>query len=150
MEELMLWLSGIFRLFTNKYVLLGFIALATISSIYFTIKRDERIVKEQTKIIEVLNNQLAIATLERENMSKTLDLVGQTIQHNTRLLKEIQDDNAAINASIQKELKASQDERLARLAAQKPGLIEIKVNKATGRVFNQVMLETRTFYEANK
>lgn len=146
----MFWLSGVFRLATNKYILLGFIAMTVLGTIYFAIQRDQKIIKEQAKVVDILKHQLTVISMEKENARKTIEVVTKAVEYNSKMLDEVRNQNIQIYASTRENLKAVQDSRLKDLAAAKPGLIQIKINKATDKVFKQLMDETSQFLQEQK
>jgi len=116
------------------YVIIGMVLIITAASggVFYMQKRIEKLA-EETVQLEIQNQSLQaeIAYIEKFAMEQELRM--------NALSTELQTANDGL-VSLRKILA---DHDLTRLALEKPGLIENRINSATTRLFNELMKETQ-------
>jgi hypothetical protein len=112
---------------------IAFIALASIGFWYY---------KDSQARIEALraNNALLLAAAETNQATINEMLLQQAI--NQQLLKELTDKLLEAETYLTELRRILHKHDLTRLAEEKPGLIERRINEATRKVFDSIMLST--------
>ena len=87
---------------------------------------------------DILNANLQKAQIEIESAKKTFEEYRETITAQQEALKELNKQLTDVEIKTSKLSKTLARHELDRLAGEKPGLIKIKANKATKKVFENL------------
>lgn len=88
--------------------------------------------------IAELNQQLAAQAIRDQEQKRTIETLQDTLEKTTLELKNQSDQNALIEARMNRYLAIFRNHDLTKLAAAKPRLIEQRVNEGTRNVFNEI------------
>ena len=138
------------KVITNKTVLIGVgIALLLISfyGIYkyqsYNLEKYSQVIENQTAVISTLEYRLAEANRLTEKLSKNNDTIIRIIQDTSDRLGQLNIKNNEVKKQISEVKREISDTRLRKLTEAKPGLIELKVNKATESIFKTLEEESK-------
>jgi hypothetical protein len=133
----------LYKLLLNKYTIAIAVTLAATG--FFAFQNHQIKLREQR--LTELSAEVHKLSIEKDAARAQVKELTKIVESNTILLKAIKDSQQATLDNIKQEIKIVNDRRLNDLANKKPGLIEIRANKATERVFQHIEDETKKFHD---
>jgi uncharacterized protein YlxW (UPF0749 family) len=97
------------------------------------------------KANKVLSVELEVKNMQVQELSNSLNQFQRSIQLQRAQLNNLSARSAEIERDAQEARAVFERNNLEQLSAAKPGLIQIRVNRATQNVFDTIEKETRDF-----
>lgn len=104
----------------------------------------------QDRIAEA-NQKVAAQTARAESAEANLEFMQESLARQQRNLGKLADESVIIRKEQQETINIFSEHDIQKLAEAKPGLIELRVNRGTERVFNQLEeITDPTTYKTNE
>lgn len=111
----------------SKYLIIAIVVLLGLFGAYFKLTQNR---------IEALNQQVATLEVANQQNQATIDNMRTTALRNEQRNQELQTRLEQADASLNTLRRTLQEHDLSRLAAERPGLIEPRMQGATDELFN--------------
>lgn len=134
----MFFLSAIKWLKGNVTLLL---TLAIAGSLGFLYLQTQSLIQNNSKLTSELNSK----TKELEQLSSSFANFQNSIKEQEIALNTVYEDNINTRRQMTQALKIFNEHNLQELSKAKPGLIELRVNNATQRIFDTLEQESEEF-----
>ena len=129
------------RGFGGLTMYMGIVVLAG-SAAYFKYSQDR---------IAEANQKVAAQTARAESAEANLEFMQESLARQQRNLGKLADESVIIRKEQQETINIFSEHDIQKLAEAKPGLIELRVNRGTERVFNQLEeITDPTTYKTNE
>lgn len=131
----MIWLAGL----KNNITLVLMLAIAGLLGFLY--------LKTQSleKTNELLNVKIEQKDAQIVQLNANMQSLTSSIETQSRELTAFYDKTRKVQNDMRNKLKIFEEHNLRNLSREKPGLIELRVNKATEEVFREIENETQTF-----
>lgn len=131
----MIWLAGL----KNNITLVLILAIAGLLGFLY--------LKTQSleKTNELLNVKIEQKDAQIVQLNANMQSLTSSIETQSRELTAFYDKTRKVQNDMRNKLKIFEEHNLRNLSREKPGLIELRVNKATEEVFREIENETQTF-----
>jgi uncharacterized protein HemX len=110
----------------TKYLIVALVVMIGLFYAYFKITQDK---------IAFLNQEITTLNIANEQNQKTIETMQLTAKQNEERSRKLQENLDQAEAGLNTLRKTLQEHDLTRLAAQKPGLIEPRMQGATDELF---------------
>jgi len=110
----------------TKYLVIALVVMLGLFYAYFKITQDK---------IAFLNQEVATLNIANEQNQQTIQTMKVTAEQNAERNRELQSNLDAAEAGLNTLRRTLQEHNLTRLAAEKPGLIEPRMQGATNDLF---------------
>jgi septal ring factor EnvC (AmiA/AmiB activator) len=134
----MFFLSAVKWLKGNVTLLL---ILAIAGSLGFLYLQTQSLIQNNSKLTSELNSK----TKELEQLSSSFANFQNSIKEQEIALNTVYEDNINTRRQMTQALKIFNEHNLQELSKAKPGLIELRVNNATQRIFDTLEQESQEF-----
>jgi septal ring factor EnvC (AmiA/AmiB activator) len=134
----MFFLSAVKWLKGNVTLLL---ILAIAGSLGFLYLQTQSLIQNNSKLTSELNSK----TKELEQLSSSFKNFQNSIKEQEIALNTVYEDNINTRRQMTQALKIFREHNLQELSKAKPGLIELRVNNATQRIFDTLEQESEEF-----
>jgi uncharacterized protein HemX len=134
----MFFLSAVKWLKGNVALLL---ILAIAGSLGFLYLQTQSLIQNNSKLTSELNSK----TKELEQLSSSFANFQNSIKEQEIALNTVYEDNINTRRQMTQALKIFNEHNLQELSKAKPGLIELRVNNATQRIFDTLEQESQEF-----
>jgi len=134
----MFFLSAVKWLKGNVTLLL---ILAIAGSLGFLYLQTQSLIQNNSKLTSELNSK----TKELEQLSSSFANFQNSIKEQEIALNTVYEDNINTRRQMTQALKIFREHNLQELSKAKPGLIELRVNNATQRIFDTLEQESEEF-----
>lgn len=137
-------------LISNKKLIMPLLGILVAASIFAYIKYQSILINAHKEAQEQQKETIVNLENSLKESNKSIDkliTINNDLVENTQKAVQKLDDLRKTNEEVSRQINAVKtqvsDARLRSLAEVKPGLIEIKVNKATEKTFKQIEEETK-------
>ena len=134
----MFFLSAVKWLKGNVALLLILAIAGSLGFLYF---QTQRLIQNNAQLTSDLN----LKTRELEMLSSSFTNFKQSIKDQEVALNTVYEDNIKIRREMSQTLRIFREHNLQELSKAKPGLIELRVNNATQRIFDTLEQESEEF-----